>query len=582
MKPHHSLRSLNLFVMPLLLVGATLAAYWGVWAFEFVNLDDPAYITNNHRLADGLTYENISWSFATNDVWNWHPLTWLSYLLDAELFGIDSGAFHTTNLLLHIANTLLLYALLFRSTGAAGQSVFAAALFAIHPLHVESVAWVAERKDVLSTFFGLLALAAYGRYARFLKRRWYLTALAMFVLSLMSKQMLVTLPFLLLLLDYWPLSRTPQGELDDHPKSSPQIASTDSVEIAATTPSHRQPWRRLLLEKVPFLAISVLFCVVALLVQHQGGAMPSIARFSITTRLLNAILVYGIYLKKTFWPSGLAVYYPHPGDALSQTAIAAAALLLAALSTAAIVQWRKRPFLLVGWLWYLGTLVPVIGIVQVGAQQMADRYTYVPLIGIFIAISWGVPSLAAARPVRRVALPCVAALVLVAFMTIARGQAGHWKNSVTLFEHALAVTGENAVAHNNLGVFMAKQRQFPEAILHFRATVSIDAKFPRAQFNLGNALCSVRQYQQGANHFHKALQIEPNFAHAHFSLANALSALGRYSEAIPHFQTALQIDPDLIGAPSLLAKALREQSRANKARLPFERDKQQLPDAIQQ
>jgi len=556
---------------------------WIVFAevrhFDFVTIDDGLYVTENRHVQQGLNAHSIRWCFAPQAA-NWSPLTWLSLMLDVELFGVDARAFHFTNLLLHTANVLLLFSCLYRWTGAAGQSAFVAALFAVHPLHVESVAWIAARKDVLSTFFGLLALAAYGRYARSLKRCWYLTALVMFVLSLMSKQMLVTLPFLLLLLDYWPLGRTPPDELNERCKPSPRIANADSVDAEAATLTLWQPWRRLLLEKVPFLAISVLFCVAALLAQHQGRAMPSIARFSITTRLLNAILVYGTYLKRTIWPSGLAVYYPHPGDALLRTEVAAVALLLVALSTAAIVQWRKRPFLLVGWLWYLGTLVPVIGIVQVGAQQMADRYTYVPLIGIFIAVSWSVPSLAVVRPWRRNALPYVAALVLMAYMTVARDQTSHWKDSSTLFEHALAVTGENAVVHNNLGVFEAKHHRIREAIHHFRAAVAIDAEFVRAHFNLGTALCSQREYQQGADHFRKVLEIQPNFAHAHFNLANALSALGRYSEAIPHFQTALQIDRNLVGAPSLLAKALREQSQANEAMRQFEKDKHKSPDTI--
>jgi tetratricopeptide (TPR) repeat protein len=639
-----------MIVIPLLLVGATLAAYWGVWTFDFVNFDDRTYIVRNGRLADGLTYENITWSLTADVCSTWHPLTLLSYLLDAELFGIDSGPFHATNLLLHIANTLLLYVLLFRWSGAAGLSGFVAALFAIHPLHVESVAWVSERKDVLSTFFGLWALLAYGAYALRHSAGWYLTALAMFALSLTAKQMLVTLPFLLLLLDVWPLKRTPLTSKERHEDET--AGSSDTSRGIICPPS---PWSRLVVEKIPFFVLSVVASLGVFLVQLRTGAVQPLHTFPLTERVANAIMVYVVYLAQMFWPTRLAVFYPYPEGTQTVVQTIAAALLLLAITSVAVRLRRKHWYLLVGWFWYLGTLIPVIGLVQVGDQRMADRYTYFPLIGIFIAVTWSFWHLFSSAVWRRRLLPAVALLLLVAMLGLTYQQTRHWRNSEGLWSHAIEVTEGNSRAHTNLGgIYFADGRreeairqyrivlkmrpEFPsahcnlggalmslgrndEAALYFRQALQVDPAFVPAHINWGNMLFAdgyfaeaighylealksdeksiaaqhpfthknvatayarLGQLDQAAAHYRAALRLSPNFAAAHFSLANALSALGRYSEAIPHYETALRIDPNIVGAPSLLAKALREHSRANKAVRHFERDKQQLPDAIQQ
>jgi tetratricopeptide (TPR) repeat protein len=550
MDPHHPSRCVNLFVIPLLLVGATLAAYWGVWTFEFVNLDDPAYITNNHRLADGLTYENITWSFTTNDVWNWHPLTWLSYLLDAELFGIDPGPFHTTNLLLHVTNTLLLYALLFCWTGAAGRSGFVAALFAMHPLHVESVAWVSERKDVLSTFFGLWALLAYGWYARRRSVGWYLAALALFALSLMSKQMLVTLPFLLLLLDVWPLKRTPLTSNEQHGSETTKgIGSNDTKSGVICPPA---PWSRLVIEKIPFFALSVVSSLIIFLVQLHSGVVRPLHSFPLTERIANAIEVYVVYLVQMVWPTRLAAFYPYPEGTETSAQTVGAALLLLAITSVAVLLRKRHWYLLVGWFWYLGTLVPVIGLVQVGEQRMADRYTYFPLIGIFIAVTWLFWHLFASEVWRRRLLPAGATLLLVALLGLTRQQTRHWRNSELLWQHAVDVTEGNYQAHMNLGGVYYDGRRIDEAIRHWRITLEIRPEFPSALCSMGAALASLGRNEQAEFYFRHALRVEPGFAPAHFNWGDMLSANKQFAEAIRHYLEALKSDDESFAALDVL------------------------------
>ena len=542
----NSSRGTNLFVIPLLLVGTTLAAYWGVWTFEFVNFDDRTYILLNSRLADGLTYENITWTLTADVCSMWHPLTLLSYLLDAELFGIDSSAFHATNLLLHIANTLLLYALLFRWTGAAGLSGFVAALFAIHPLHVESVAWVSERKDVLSTFFGLWALLAYGAYARQRSVGWYLTALTMFALSLTAKQMLVTLPFLLLLLDIWPLKRTPLTSDERHEDEAAEAA--DSSDTSSGIICHPSPWSRLVVEKIPFFVLSVVASLIIFWVQLRTGAVQPLHTFPLTERVANAIMVYVLYLLQMVWPTRLAAFYPYPEGTQMVVQTIGAALLLLAITAAVVLLRRRHWYLLVGWFWYLGTLVPVIGLVQVGDQRMADRYTYFPLIGIFIAVTWLVWHLFSSEVWRRRLLPAVALLLLVASIGLTNWQTRHWRNSEALWLHAIAVTEGNSRAQTNMGGLYFADGRYEEAMQHYRFALEIRPEFPSAFCNVGGALVSLGRNDEAASYFRQALQIDPEFALAHINWGNMLLADGHFAEAIGHYLEALKSDVKSISA----------------------------------
>jgi len=550
----------------LLLFVTTCVVFWQVRSFDYLTVDDLKYVTENRHVGRGLSEENIQWAFTTTYFSNWHPLTWLSYMLDAQLFGQqNAGAFHLTNLLLHLANVLLLFVVLFGMTGALWKSAAVAALFAIHPLHVESVAWISERKDVLSTFFGLLAVGAYTRYARRERLGYYLLSLLCFTASLLSKQMLVTLPFLLLLLDYWPLGRlrwAGSGETGTV-ESSGLAAASAGREAARPFPA--KPLGRLLLEKVPFLLLSIVLCVVAITAQQRGASVSSLEKLSLTARCLNAILVYVVYLSKTIWPQDLAVFYPHPGETFALAQVAVAALLLAAVTAVAIAQSRKRPYLLVGWLWYLGTLVPVIGIVQIGAQQMADRYTYVPLIGIFVAMTWLAAAAVGEGWLRRFALPVLSFAVLAAFAMVAWRQTANWRNSITLFEHTLAVTENNYFAHNNLGAALHRSRQVDAAILHYQAALRIQPSHAMAHFNLGNAYRDRLQLEKAIDHFQRALRFEPDHIMASVNLANIYHQQGRSAEAIAQYEKAILLDRENVEAHNNLGVVLYERKQFDEA-----------------
>jgi len=594
-------------------------------AHEFVNFDDPDYVSDNQQVASGLNAQSIGWAFRPQAA-NWIPLTWLSLMLDAELFGVDARAYHRTNLLLHVVNALLLFAIVCRWTGAPGPSAFVAALFAVHPLHVESVVWIAERKDVLSTLFGLLALAAYGRYARTLSFRWYVAALLAFALSLMSKQMLVTLPFLLLLLDDWPLQRI--FGTQDTPAVIGMAATTDA---AAGMSSPTCGWPRLVAEKIPFLLLSIIASSITFLVQNQEGAVQSFAHYPLTMRLANSAIVYLLYLGKAFWPVELAVYYPYPPEGVSLVVASLATLLLIAISVAVLWYRAGHRYLLVGWFWYLGTLVPVIGLVQVGGQRMADRYTYVPLIGIFLGLTWLVCSLVPTGWWRRRMLPAFAVGLLAVLSGLAWRQTATWRNSITLYEHALSTAQPSAIIHNNLagalldarqyeqashhcreatrlkprfaaphsihGRVLIAQRQFDEAIERFRQLLQIDPDYPEAhnnlgvaleglgrvaeaeqqyrkelttnsdhavaRFNLGNILLAQGHYADAISQFRKSLRIEPESATAHSNLGTALQLTGQIDEAIHHYQEALRIDPQLEQARKGLAALTKRHLNAS-------------------
>ena len=584
----------------LLLAFITLALYWPALDSEFVHYDDPSYVTENTHVRTGLSRENVRWAFTNIHDGNWIPLCWLSLMLDAQLFGLEARGFHLTNVLLHAANTLLLFAALWQMTGAVWKSAVAAALFAVHPLHVESVAWVAERKDVLSTFFGFLALWAYARYVRLggtpraerwawrLQPRpsktqsvppdprqtmWYVISLAAFVLSLASKQMLVTLPLVLLLLDYWPLGRFGISDKTGERGASAPWLSQRPADTGRSPFSFLdavgEHWRRLLVEKVPFFALTALFCVVAFLAQRGGGAVLDFEELPPHVRVFNVVLVYAIYIRKAVWPYDLAFFYPHPGRAISMVHVTAAALLLVLLTSAAVRQARRRPYLLVGWLWYLGTLIPVIGLVQIGNQQMADRYTYVPLCGLIIAVTWLVPSLVpAGRWSERIQLAS-AALILCALTAVSWRQIGTWRNDFTLYERALAVNDNNSPVHNSMGVWLVKRGRRDLALEHFRRAVDISPDFIMARQNLasahsdvGSSLALKGRLTEAITHFRLALDVDPEHVLARYNLANALCELGELDEARKHYLQVLAIDPESADAHNALGLLyLRQEKR---------------------
>jgi len=506
----------------------TLAVYCQVVNHEFIYYDDNVYVTENPYIKSGLTSENVVWSFTAKVLGNWHPLTLLSHMLDCQLYGLNSGRHHLTSVFFHIANTLLLFLVLRRMTDALWRSAFVAALFAIHPLHVESVAWVAERKDVLSTFFWMLTMWGYVRYVERPGVNRYLLVVLFFVLGLMAKPMLVTLPFVLLLLDYWPLKRFQFGQSGGG---------------------------RLVLEKLPLFVLSAASSVVTYFVQQSEGAVRSLSGFPVAVRIENAIISYINYIIKMFCPLNLSVFYPHPGTLLFWQ-ISGACLLLVSISFIVFRIIRQHPYIAVGWLWYMGTLVPVIGLVQVGLQAMADRYTYISLIGIFIIIAWGFPKILVRWRYKKTVLASISSALLLILMTLAWFQVRYWVNSISLFEHALHVTTNNYMMHNGLGAALANQGKMDKAISHFSESLRINPWNEETQYILGLAFAKQGRIDEAIIHYYEALRINPRFAEAHNKLGVALNRKGEIEDAIVHFREALRISPDLTNANNNLKKAL--------------------------
>jgi FOG: TPR repeat len=541
-------RSIRALLIGLALAAGVLAVFAPVRHYELGDFDDRAYVGANAHVAQGLTWQGVAWAFTTTQEANWHPLAWLSHMADVELYGADLGKHHLTNVLLHVINTLLLFGLLLRATRAIGPSAFVAALFGVHPLHVEPVAWIAERKELLCTFFGLLAIGAYVHYARRPSARRYLLVMILFALGLMAKPMLVTLPFVLLLLDVWPLGRAP---------GFPTLAT--AAPATATT-----AWPRLLREKLPLLALTLASSAVTFVVQRNGGAVASMDALPLPLRLSDAAVSYVKYLGKTIWPTRLAILYPHPRS-FSGSEVLGAVLLLIGISALLVRAARQRPYLLVGWLWYLGTLVPVIGLVQVGSQSMADRYTYVPLIGLFIMVAWGASDLIARWPHRESLLRAGALLAIVACAVAARAQLGHWQDTVTVWSHALAVTNDNARAHNNLGVALALTGRSDEAFAHYLEAVRIDPEYADAQYNLGNQLLEKQRAAEACLHYSEAIRIQPDFARAHFGLAVCLAAEGKLAHAVREMMSAVELEPENADFHYNLAVLLVRQGRRSAA-----------------
>ena len=534
----------------LLLIAATLAVYWQVRNHQFANLDDDLYVTENRYVQAGLTHEGVIWAFTnTNHANLWLPLTWLSLMLDFELYGLRAGGYKITNVLFHLANTLLLFLLLKRMTDTLWRSAFVAALFALHPLHVESVAWVTERKDVLSTLFWMLTMWAYCRYVERPGIKRYLVIILAFTFGLMAKPMLVTLPFVLLLLDYWPLNRFHQIDRD----AGGETPNRPFTNLMKTSP----PAIGLVLEKIPFIVLAAVTSVATLLAQQKGGGLQSVAFLPIKVRIANSLVSYVSYISKMVWPQPLAVFYPHPGSSLPMWQSAGAGLLLVTISVMVLRATRRHPYIMVGWLWYLGTLVPVIGLVQAGPQAMADRFTYVPLIGLFVIVAWGLPDLLAGWRHRRIALSLAASAAISVLMTLSWLQVQLWKNGLTLSEHTLSVTSNNWLIHNNLGLVLARQGRLEEATTHYYEALRIKPDFAEAHNNLGLRLAKQGRLEEAIKHFSEAVRIKPDYADAHNSFGVALAKQGRFEEAINHFSEAVRIEPDYARAQNNLRRATR-------------------------
>ena len=546
---------LGIFIS-LFLVMATLVVYWQVRSNGFVIIDDDVYVTDNPYVQGGVTLKGLVWALTTRHASYWHPLTWLSHMLDCEIYGLNPAGHHLTNLLFHILNTLLLFLVLKQMTGALWKTSFVAALFALHPLHVESVAWVAERKDVLSAFFWILTMWTYFHYIQRPRLDRYLSVLLSFVLGLLSKPMLVTLPFVLLLLDYWPLGRFQFGGSKGNRKSYTRKSMNPSGQKSSV--------RSLVLEKIPFFALAAVSSFLTFFVAQSGGAIGSTELYPLDIRLANALVSYASYIGKMIWPHHLAVIYPYP-ETFPMWQVVGAGLLLVCISILVIRFARRYPYLAVGWLWYLGTLVPVIGLVQVGVQAMADRFTYIPLIGLFIMIAMGVPDILGKWHYQRIVLVISVGLVLSTFMVATRLQIKHWRNSITLFEHTLEVTSNNFLVHNNLGVVLASQGRNEEAIVHYNEALRIDPYYARAHSNLGLALARQGRNEEAINHYAQALRLAPNDAEVHNNLGVVLVRLGKIEVALPHFAEALRIKPDYAEVYFNLGNSLSEQGRIEEA-----------------
>ena len=571
------MRTANLFC--LLLIAVTLAVYVQTANHQFINFDDTIYVTDNPHVKGGITGANIAWAFTAITASNWHPLTWISHMTDVRLFGLNPRGHHLTSVAMHAAAALLLFLLLVQITAAPWQSLFVAALFALHPLHVESVAWVAERKDVLSCLFWLLTLMLYARYVRQPGTGRYLAALACFAVGLTAKPMLVTLPVVLLLLDYWPLNRF---RAEQNPDGS-------SVWTSVT---------KLAKEKIPFFLLSAFSAAITIYAQHHGGAMKNLDAVPAGLRIGNSMVAYAQYLIKMVWPQDLALLYPIPAS-IPTWQILVSALLLFSATAATIRYQRSYPYLLAGWLWFLVTLLPVIGLIQVGGQSMADRYTYIPLTGIFIIVAWGANDLLRGRRHRQATLVILAGVVICGLTAATWRQIGYWQDSITLYSHTLAVTSGNylilnnygialaeqgkldaaimqyqealrvwprsANAHINLGATLAQQGRFPEAIKQYQAALNLQPDYALARGNMGKALASLGRLNEAAGQYEQALRLDPSLADVHLNLTLLLMKAGRTDDARRHYAEVLQLEPYSVKAPNNMGIALAQEGRLDEA-----------------
>ncbi len=581
------LRKHSVTIICVFLTVAICSVYLQVKDHQFIYLDDGQYVTENSHVLSGLNLENIKWAFTSVYARNWHPLTWISHMVDVGIFGMKPGMHHLTNVIFHALNSILLFIVLNQMTGALWRSAIVAALFALHPLHVESVAWIAERKDVLSTFFWMLTMLAYHRYVGSRTISKYLLMILFFSLGLMAKPMLVTLPFVLLLLDFWPLKRE---ELN--------LANNGSQTEQSWWPKiNLRDILRLILERVPLIIMALAACGVTVYAQ-SGGAVLSLEKLSFASRIQNVITAYIAYLWKMIWPLNLAVFYPYPKQ-FSILTVGMCLLLLIAITVIVLMSARRLPYLVTGWLWYLGTLVPVIGIVQVGTQSMADRYTYIPLIGIFIMIAWGIPELLEKWKFKKITLVTLTGIVIPILIGCSWVQVGYWKSNNTLFEHALDVTENNDVAHDiiadvlinqgdfddalkhcaealkinpynagaydDMGIILTDRGEVSKAISYYSKAIQIDSNYVDPYINLGNAFITQDNNIEAVKQFSKVIEIEPECVLAYIKMSEALTKLGRLNEAIHQYHKVLQIKPDSIAAHYNLGIALISQGKINES-----------------
>ncbi len=548
----------------------TLGLYLPAGWHDFVQYDDQQYVTENPRVQSGLTWAGLHWAFGYH-AGNWHPLAWLSHMLDCQLFGAHAGGHHLTSIFLHAASTALLFIVLNQWTGALWRSAAVAALFAWHPLHVESVAWVAERKDVLCAFFWMVTLLAYGRYAAESKVRssrskvYYGLSLLAFMLALMSKPMAVTLPFVLLLLDYWPWGRTQVATDGNRPAGAPtklgqpEPPRNEAGRTGQTGPSNWwSRWPGLIWEKLPFFVLSAGACYLTM--QAQQEAIVSTAGLPVSERLGHVAAAYGHYLAATFWPAGLGVYYPYE-VALPAATLVGAGLVLGLITVIAISGWKSRPFVLVGWLWYLGTLVPVIGLVQVGDQAWADRYTYLPLIGVFLAVVWTAAELVRQRRV----LMALGAATATGLLVLTTRQLSYWQDTHSLFEHTFQVTRDNYMAITVLGSQLAQAGKLEEAIADYQTALRLKPTFPEAHFFLGNAREQQGKLDEAVAEYQQALWFKPMQEQTHIFLGMVLGRQQQYDAAMAHYATALKLNPDSAVTHNNLARILHTLGRRTEA-----------------
>ena len=521
----------------LILLAVTVILYSPVIHYPFVNYDDDIYVRYNPHVNSGLSWDTARWAFTSFDASNWHPLTWLSHALDCQIFELNPGGHHATNLLLHVLNVLLLFWVLRKATGYIGRSAMVAALFALHPINVESVAWIAERKNLLSMLFFLLALGAYRWYVREPRSGRYIVVALLFAFGLMAKPQIITFPFVLLLWDYWPLRRMfPSGD---------ELRSASETEIIPP-----RSFRWLVMEKLPLITLSAISAVITVKAQRAAGAMGGINWHPFAVRLENAVVAYMRYLEKAFWPTRLAPLYPHPGDSLRGLQVATASLLLIAI-TAAVIAGRRHRYLLTGWLWFLGTLVPMIGLMQVGVQAMADRYAYLPFVGLFIAITWGVAELAGQQQLPAKWLPATGGVVLLILVVLTHQQLGYWKNNVTLWSHTLQVTSGNWVAENNLGHALLEDDKEEQAFPHFQAALAINPSHADSNLSVGAYEQGHGELQQAIQQYEKVLSITQSTPgldvasreKAFSNMGLAYRDLHDYGRARASFEEAVELNP---------------------------------------
>ena len=543
-------------VICILLSALVLAVYWKVQYHEFINYDDGRYITENKHVKSGLSKENFIWAFTHSHSSNWHPITWLSHMLDSHFYGLNPNGHHLTSLGLHIANSLLLFLVLCRMTGEVWKSCFVASLFAFHPINIESVAWVSERKSVLSTFFWLITTWAYINYVQKKNFIRYSIVFLFFILGLMSKPMLVTLPFVFLLLDYWPLNRF-------------KIPPANKPPSAKEVNQIKNSLLSLFIEKIPFLVLVVGSSTITLIAQKSWGSIVSLETAPLTSRISNALVSYLKYLEKMVWPNNFSIFYPYPTDGFVLWKVLMSVLVLTTITFVSIRLIKKAPYLAVGWFWYLGTLIPVIGLVQVGQQAMADRYAYIPFIGMFIIIAWGLPGLLKNYLFRKKLVLFLAGIYFSVLMTLCWIQLQYWENSIKIFQHAINVTVKKYPSfvgiYNNLGVVLIAQNKFEEARTNLKKAVELQPNYPESHNNLGYALSELNRFSEANIHYKKAIRLKPDYAEAHNNLANSLSKKSNFNQAIIHYKKAIQLKPEYSKAHFNLGVTLNKWNHSEEA-----------------